>query len=82
MAIRADKYDVLWRVPNRKKPIASSSFSTSQAIVDLGAGGLTLQQLRDKFTNTELIGGHELTPILDAYIQRGFGNWVINQHFR
>ena len=78
---RCGKHDVYWHIPNRKKPIVDSTVSTSRAIVDFGRDGSTIQQLRDKFTNKELVAGYEITAVLDAYIQRGYGDWIIKEHF-
>ena len=76
------KYDVRWYVPNRKTPIAGSSKPASDFIVDLAKDGLTIQQIRDLFTEKKYICGYEIVPVLDAYIQRGFGNVIAREWFK
>lgn len=71
---RADKGDVLWHVPNRKKPIAYSTTSTRDLINAIAENGNTLNDVRAKFDS--LIYDAEATAVLDEYIKRGFGEWI------
>ena len=69
--------DVYWYCPDRKKPIAYSTVAAEGIIVALAQEGGTIREIRDKIHYDE-----ESKKVLDRYIERGFGEWIGEEHFR
>lgn len=76
MPKKTDKGDVHWYVPNRKKPVAYSTACTNIAVCNLAEDGKTFKQIREMFTNEQIIFDAEVVAVLDSLIQYGLGDKV------
>lgn len=77
MPAKQNKGDVLWYAPGRKKPIAYSTRAASDLIVLLAEEGGTIIELKQRI-NYDM----EAKAVLQAYIDRGFGNVEGRKWFR
>lgn len=71
------KGDVQWLVPNRKTPIAYSTKAASDLIVLLAEEGGTIIEVQNKITYDA-----EAKAVLQAYIDRGYGNVEARKWFK
>lgn len=72
------KGDVSWTVPGRKRPIAYSTKAVSNLIaVYAEKYGGTIQELQAR-----IFYNNEAKAILQAYIDRGYGNQIASEWFR
>lgn len=77
MPAKRNKGDVLWYTPGRKNPIAYSTKAASDLIVVLAEEGGTIAELKRKI-NYDM----EAKAVLQAYIDRGYGNVEARKWFR
>lgn len=77
MSAKRNGGGVLWFVPGRKTPIAHSTKAASDLIVVLAEEGGTIEEVQRKITFDV-----EAKAILQAYIDRGFGNVEARKWFR
>lgn len=77
MPARRNKGDVLWYAPGRKNPIAYSTRAASDLIVLLAEEGGTIAELKCRI-NYDI----EAKAVLQAYIDRGYGNVEARKWFR
>lgn len=77
MPAKRNKGDVLWYAPGRKNPIAYSTRATTDLIVLLAKEGGTITDLKQRI-NYDM----EAKAVLQAYIDRGFGNVEGRKWFR
>jgi len=78
------RHDVDYYLPNRKRnsrAIAHSTLATNDFIEILAEDGSTFKQCRDKI-GTQFLRDPEAENVLDAYIAKGFGNYVVRNYFR
>lgn len=67
--------DVLWYIPNRKKPIATSTVATSNSLWCLyDLGFLTPNEMFNAILDDIFLVGEEEKAILKEYINKGFGD--------
>ena len=71
MAYHKGKGDIYWFARKRKKPVAYSTAATEFATCLLAEGGKTFKQIRDMFTNGQIIFDTEAVAVLDALIKYG-----------
>lgn len=69
--------DVIWVVPNKKKPIAYSTKAASDLIVWLAQEYKTIQQVHDAI-NYDM----EAKMVLERYIGLGLGEMIAKEMFR
>lgn len=77
MVKRKPKGDVLWRIPGRKTPIAYSTVATSQLIGLLAEQGGTIREVQGRINYDQ-----EAKDVLQAYIDRGYGDVEARQWFK
>lgn len=77
MSVNREKGDVRWTIPNRKTPIAWSTVATSNLITALMEPNDTIASLRQK-----IYYDVEAKAVLDAYIEKGYGNQIAKEWFR
>lgn len=77
MSVKREKGDVRWTIPYRKTPIAWSTVATSNLITALMEPNDTIASLRQKI-NYDV----EAKAVLDAYIEKGYGNQIAKEWFR
>lgn len=71
------KGDVAWYIPGQKRPIAYSTKATSDLISVLAKDGGTISELRRKINYDA-----EAKAVLQAYIDRGYGNIEARKWFK
>ena len=78
------RHDVDYYLPNRKRnsrAIAHSTVSTNDFIKILAEDGSTFKQCRNKI-GTQFLRDPEAEIVLDAYIAKGYGDYVVRKIFR
>ena len=68
--------DVMWHVPDKKKPVAYSTFAASNLIVALSRDGCTIKELLDKI-NYDV----EAKKVIKQYIDKGYGDIIAKTFF-
>ena len=68
--------DVRWHVPDKKKPVAYSTFAASSLIVALSRDGCTIKELLDKI-NYDV----EAKKVIKQYIDKGYGDIIAKTFF-
>lgn len=84
MSRRHRRHDVDYYPPNRKpktRAIAHSTIATCDFIEILAEDGSTFKQCRDKI-GTQFLRDPEAENVLDAYIAKGFGDYVVRESFK
>lgn len=84
MSRRHRRHDIDYYPPNRKRntrAIAHSTVATKEFIEILAEDGSTFKQCRDKI-GTQFLRDPEAENVLDAYIAKGFGDYVVQKFFR
>lgn len=76
MAYHKGKGDIYWYARKRKKPVAYSTAATELSICLLAEDGKTFKQIRDMFTNRQIIFDAEAVAVLDALIKYGDGDLI------
>lgn len=74
---RKSKGDVSWHVPGRKTPIAYSTKATSDLIAVLAEQGGTIREVQSRINYDQ-----EAKAVLQAYIDRGYGDTEARQWFK
>lgn len=78
------RHDVYYYPPNRKRntrAIAHATVATNDFIEILAEDSSTFKQCRDKI-GTQFLRDPEAENVLDAYIAKGFGDYVVQKLFR
>ena len=72
-----------YRLPRKPKqrPIAHSTIAANGFIEILAEDGSTFRQCRDKI-GTQFLRDPEAESVLDAYIAKGYGDYVVRDWFR
>lgn len=84
MSLRHRRHDVDYYLPNRKRnsrAIAHSTIATCDFIEILAEDGSTFKQCRNKI-GTQFLRDPEAEIVLDAYIAKGYGDYVVRKFFR
>lgn len=68
---------VLWHIPGKKKPIATSTRATSDLIVALAADGGTIRDVYAQI-NYDV----DAKAIMQKYIELGYGDIIAKEWFR
>lgn len=76
MPTNKTKGDIYWYARKRKKPVAYSTAATELSICLLAEDGKTFKQIRDLFTNGQIIFDPEAVAVLDALIKCGDGDLI------
>ena len=74
--IMRKKGDVQWYIPGRKRPIAYSTKAASDLIVVLSMEGGTIKEVQARINYDP-----EAKAVLQAYIDRGYGDIEARQWF-
>ena len=72
-----EKGDVSWHIPGRKRPIAYSTKATSDLIGVLAEDGGTIREVQSRINYDQ-----EAKAVLQAYIDRGYGNQLAAEWFK
>lgn len=75
--MRKSKGDVVWRIPNRKTPIAYSTKATSDLIVVLSQDYTTITDVYNAINYDQ-----DAKNILQKYIDLGYGNEIARKWFK
>ena len=68
--------DVMWHVPDKKKPIAYSTFAASSLIVALSRDGCTIRELLNKIRYDT-----ETKKVIKQYIDKRYGDTIAKEFF-
>lgn len=68
--------DVMWHVPDKKKPIAYSTAAASRLIVVLSRDGCTIKKLLSRINYDT-----EAKKVIKQYIDKGYGDIIAKKFF-
>ena len=73
MKNKTPKLDVAWHIPGKKRPIAYSTISDSDAVVEMNWPNKTPNDLLGEISKRRLVGCFEIKRILGLYVLAGQG---------